>query len=89
MSTVGVRELKTRLSYYLRRARQGERIVVTTRARPIAVLGPTASRPGGERVKQLLVKGLARWDGGKPLGSRRPAGVARGTVAGAVIADRR
>ncbi|MGH2372235.1 MAG: type II toxin-antitoxin system Phd/YefM family antitoxin [bacterium] len=89
MGTVGVRELKTRLSYYLRRARQGERIVVTTRARPVAVLGPPATRPELARVERLLGMGLARWDGGKPRGSGRPARIKGRTVADAVIEERR
>ena len=89
MGTVGVRELKTRLSYYLRRARQGERIVVTTRARPVAVLGPAATRPELERVERLLRMGLARWDGGKPRGARRPGRITGRTVADAVIEERR
>lgn len=37
---VAVRELKARLSAYLRRAAAGEYITVTDRGRPIALLGP-------------------------------------------------
>ena len=37
---VAVRELKAKLSAYLRRAAAGEQITVTDRGRPIAVLGP-------------------------------------------------
>ena len=37
---VGVRELKARLSAYLKRAAAGELITVTDHGRPIAVLGP-------------------------------------------------
>jgi prevent-host-death family protein len=37
---VAVRELKARLSAYLRRAAAGEHITVTDRGRPVAVLGP-------------------------------------------------
>ena len=37
---VGIRELKAKLSEYLERAAQGERIRVTDRGRPKAVLGP-------------------------------------------------
>lgn len=38
MASVGVRELKSRLTYYLRRTRQGEDVIVTERGRPIAIL---------------------------------------------------
>ena len=38
MSRVGVRQLKDRLSECLRRVARGERITVTDRGRPVAVL---------------------------------------------------
>ncbi len=38
--TVGVRDLRQNLSRYLDRARRGERVVITERNRPIAVLAP-------------------------------------------------
>ena len=37
---VAVRELKAKLSAYLKRAAAGEMITVTDRGRPVAVLGP-------------------------------------------------
>ncbi len=39
-NAVGVRDLRQNLSRYLERARKGERVVVTERNRPIAVLAP-------------------------------------------------
>ena len=41
---VAVRELKAKLSAYLRRAEAGQLITVTDRGRPIAVLGPVRER---------------------------------------------
>jgi prevent-host-death family protein len=38
MASIGVRELKSRLTYYLRRTKQGEDIIVTERGRPVAIL---------------------------------------------------
>ena len=38
--SVGVRELRQNLSRYLRRVRRGERMIVTERNRPVAVLAP-------------------------------------------------
>lgn len=37
---VAVRELKAKLSFYLRRAAEGELITVTDRGKPVATLGP-------------------------------------------------
>jgi prevent-host-death family protein len=42
--SVGARELKTRLGRYLRRVRQGARLVVTDRGEPVAELRPLAGR---------------------------------------------
>lgn len=38
MSTVGIKELKNRLPYYLRRTKRGEEIIVTERGKAIAVI---------------------------------------------------
>lgn len=38
MSRIGVKELKNRLTHYLRRTQKGEEIIVTDRGRPIALL---------------------------------------------------
>jgi antitoxin (DNA-binding transcriptional repressor) of toxin-antitoxin stability system len=40
MQTVGVRDLKNRLSEYLRRVRQGERVLVTDRGEVVAEFSP-------------------------------------------------
>ena len=40
MEHVSVRELRQHLSRYLRRVEKGERLVVTERRRPVALLGP-------------------------------------------------
>ncbi|HEX9756872.1 MAG TPA: type II toxin-antitoxin system prevent-host-death family antitoxin [Nitrospiria bacterium] len=38
MSIVGVKELKNRLTQYLRKTKQGEKVIVTERGKPIAVI---------------------------------------------------
>ena len=38
MSTVGIKELKNRLTEYLRRTKKGEEVIVTERGKPIAVI---------------------------------------------------
>ena len=43
MSTVGIKELKNRLTHYLRQTKQGEEVIVTERGKPIALLQPIRS----------------------------------------------
>lgn len=90
MATVGVRELKAHLSQYLKRVGRGERIVVTERGRPVAVIGPAAASVLTERLEAMLRSGMARWAGGKPRGSSRPVRLRQGpSVADAIVEDRR
>jgi prevent-host-death family protein len=88
MAAVGVRELKNQLSRYLRRVRAGERVVVTERGVPVAVISPAAPNDGDRRLEAMLREGLARWSGGKPQGATRPPRVKR-PVSDAVLEDRR
>ena len=87
MRTVTVRELKNRLSEYLRRVKAGERVVITERGKAVAVIS-TAGRPIDEGIKALIRAGAARWGGGKPRGARRPSKIKRPSVADAVIEGR-
>lgn len=88
MATVAVRELKNRLSEYLHRVKMGERLVVTERGKPIAVI-TSAGRPRDERIEAMIRDREARWEGGKPRGARRPPRIKGPSVAEAVIEDRR
>ena len=54
MQTVGVRELKNRLSEYLRRVRLGERVLVTDRGEVVAEILP----PGQGQVDPAVPVGL-------------------------------
>lgn len=56
VSTVGVRELKNRLTHYLRRTKQGEEVVVTERGKPIAVIQPIQSAQKLESLEARLAK---------------------------------
>jgi prevent-host-death family protein len=89
VTTVGIRELKNRLSRYLKRVRAGERLVVTERGEPVAILSPPTVTRTDRRIEAMLREGMARWGGGKPRGARRPPRVKGPTVAEAVIEDRR
>ena len=89
MATVEIKELKNRLSQYLRRVRAGERLVVTERGKPIAVISPPSITRTDQRIEAMLREGIARWGGGKPRGARRPPRIRGPSVAQAVIEDRR
>ena len=88
MITVGIREIKNRLSEYLRKAKAGERVIVTEHGKPVAII----TRPGGvvdERIEGMIRERQASWGGGKPRGSRKAAKLRGPSVADAVIEDRR
>lgn len=89
MPHVGVRELKNRLSRYLKRVQGGEEIVVTERGQSVARIVPVNISSLKRALEPMLREGALRWSGGKPRGaSRRP--VIRGrTLADMVIEDRR
>lgn len=53
--SVGVAELRQNLSVYLRRVKNGERLVVTDRNRPVAELGPVPS--SGPDLDRLIAEG--------------------------------
>jgi prevent-host-death family protein len=89
MVAVGIRELKNRLSQYLKRVGAGERVLVTERGRPVAVISPPSVTPADRRIEAMLREGVARWAGGKPRGAPRPPRIKGPSVARAVIEDRR
>jgi prevent-host-death family protein len=89
LTSVGVRELRDRLSEYLHRVRAGELIVITDRGKPIGELGPAAAGPNVERARGLVRQGLASWSGGKPQGLPQAPRPKAGLVSDAVIEDRR
>jgi prevent-host-death family protein len=81
---ISVRELKSRLSAYLARARQGETLVITARRKPLAQLGPLSAAE---------VSGIAgvQWNRGKPkrfLESQGKARLKGEPAAKAVLEDR-
>ena len=90
MAQVGVRELKARLSEHLRRAQDGERIVITDRGEAIATLGPVDRKERPEWLAALVAEGRVRWGGGKPLGlTPRVRLKKNASLSDAIIEDRR
>lgn len=88
MTTVAIRELKNRLSKYLRMVKAGERLVVTERGKAVAVISG-AGRSVDEGIEAMVRERAARWGGGKPRGAMRPPRIKGPSVAQAVIEDKR
>jgi prevent-host-death family protein len=71
---VGVRELRNQTAALIRRAGQGERVIVTVDGRPVAQLGPI-ERDGSsldELVSRGLVVAARRSDRGRPGSTYAP-----------------
>ena len=66
MISVGIKELKDKLSGYVNKVRNGEEIVVTDRGKEIALVIPISRER--EAVKGLAEAGKVKWSGGKPAG---------------------
>lgn len=87
-SPVSIRELKSRLSHYLRLTRKGESLVITDRGVPIGRIVPMG-QDLGQRLAAMRESGQAQWSGHKPT-QRKPVARLRGrkTVAQLLVADR-
>ncbi len=86
-----MRELRQNLSRYLRRVAAGERLVVTERRRPVALLGPLPE--ADDVLARLLATGEATPVAGDLLDLPAPApapepGAPLGAVVEALRADR-
>jgi prevent-host-death family protein len=87
-TSVNIRELKSRLSHYLRLTKAGESVVITERGTPIGRIVPMAA-PIEQRIEAMTQAGLALWNR-KKLKSIPPVVKVRGkrTVASLLIEDR-
>jgi prevent-host-death family protein len=87
-TSVNIRELKSRLSYYLRLTKAGQSVVITDRGTPIGRIVPVAA-PVEERMEAMTQAGLALWNK-KKLESMSPVAKVHGkrTVADLLIEDR-
>lgn len=74
--TVGVRDFKARLGYYLAKAKKGQIINVTSHGKSVARIFPP-NITLEERVKALQQAGIIAWSGQK-LPRRKPIAVNRG-----------
>jgi prevent-host-death family protein len=85
---VGVRELKSRLSHYLRQVKAGQSVLITQRGQPVGRIVPVVQTLE-ERLEAMTQAGLIQWSGKKlepipPVARVRGAG----TVADLLVEDR-
>lgn len=87
-TTVSIRELKSKLSHYLRLTKAGETVVVTERGVPIGRIVPTGMAVE-DRIGAIASSGLLAWNRRK-LTRRAPSARVRGegTVAQILVEDR-
>jgi prevent-host-death family protein len=85
---VGTRELKSKLSEYLRRVKAGETIIVTEHGKTIGQIVPIKPTTE-ERLQAMVAAGQAEWNGQK-LKSYHPKAVNRGErqLSDLVVEDR-
>ena len=76
--TVGIRDLKARLSEYLRQVKEGETVIITEHGRPIGRIIPEPDTVEA-RVQRLTEIGEILWNGEK-LPQFVPVGINQGDV---------
>jgi prevent-host-death family protein len=88
MTAVGVRELKARLSHYLRLVRGGETVFITEHGRPVGRIVPFHATVE-ERLADLIAAGSVAWSG-QPLRPIEPVARIDGspTIADLLVEDR-
>lgn len=87
--SVGIRELKNKLSAYLRKVKAGERVAVTDRGEAVAFIVPAAESPELDGLVRLVRENQASWNGGKPSGPATPVHIKGRAVSEIVLEDRR
>jgi prevent-host-death family protein len=91
MIEVNVRELKSRLSHYLRKLEEGEQIRITRRGKTLGTIIPTPEEDHFRaKMAELQAKGIITWSGQEPVFPKkgvRMKGEGR-TMAEMIIEDR-
>ncbi|MBI3537597.1 MAG: type II toxin-antitoxin system prevent-host-death family antitoxin [Chloroflexi bacterium] len=87
-TTVGIRELKSKLAHYVRHIKAGGTLTITERGKPIGRIIPTKASTN-DRVQELIRAGLVSWNGRK-LRSFHPTLRPRGkrTIADLLLENR-
>jgi len=66
MISVGIKELKEKLSSYVDKARHGEQVVITDHGKEVAMVIPISKERMA--ITSLVGHSKAKWSGGKPEG---------------------
>lgn len=66
MISVGIKDLKAKLSGYIDRVNNGKHVVITEHGREVAMIIPISKER--KVIKSLIESGRAHWSGGKPRG---------------------
>jgi prevent-host-death family protein len=66
MVSVGIKDLKAKLSSYIDRVSRGDQVIITEHGREVAVI--TRISPERKAIRSLVDSGKAHWSGGKPRG---------------------
>jgi prevent-host-death family protein len=64
ITSVGIKELKAKLSSYVNKVYKGDQVIITEHGREVAVIVPISKER--KAILSLVEKNKARWDGGKP-----------------------
>ena len=70
--SVGIRDLKTNISKYMRQVKAGIPITITEHGKPIGQIIPIHDQPD-QKILMMIAKGHAEW-GGQKLADREPVG---------------
>jgi prevent-host-death family protein len=89
MITVGVKELKNKLSHYLRDVKRGKPVTITKRGQSVAMLIPADDHPDARSVREMIWKGIGSWRGGKPKGASRLVVIKGKPISQIILEDRR
>lgn len=93
MSTVGVKQLKDRLTQYLDTPNRGEEVIVTERGTPIALIQPIKSAGKAAsleaRLARLATRGTVTLPTQKPLKRVRLVKVSGKPISKVIVEDRR
>ncbi len=93
MGSVGVKELKNRLTQYLQRTKKGEEVIVTERGKPIALIQSIKSAEHvvslEARLARLAAQGVIMLPTEQPVKKIRLAKVTGAPISQIILEDRR